>query len=267
MKNLNAINGNEESRRRYESATGMNYQHLSSLMGPSAEAISSAATHEHAVQRMDLCYLRGERARKIVTRSRFRSTGKFPSHKMRRMIQWESRSELAAFHHLESDPCVQGYWEQPCIVSYSDGAQIRKHYPDICVHYLAHKELWEIKPVSQLAEQELVWRTDLLAPGLLDFGFDYRVVFDETLMEQPRYANIQLLLRHCRKSFSLHEYEEIRLIALERGRLTWGEAASGLYGPEKLALLSTLTIRGILSVDLCKGFEDEASFRFIGERS
>ena len=177
------------------------------------------------------------------------------------MVEFESQNELAAFRYLETNPCVHGYWEQPCVVYYVDGAIERKYYPDICIHYEDRKELWEVKAAPELANEDLIYRTRLLTPALADWGFDYRLVVGEVLMQQPQYANIQLLLRHRRRSVSIREYESLRLTAQKLNRLTWGKASAGNYGPNGRAILSTLTIAGFLSVDLSKRIEGGAEFR------
>lgn len=46
------------------------------------------------------------RARRIVSRSRARPTGKYPSWKMGRMIQWESTNELNAYRLLDANPAA-----------------------------------------------------------------------------------------------------------------------------------------------------------------
>jgi len=67
------------------------------------------------------------RSRRVVTRSRFRPTGKYPSWKMERMLQWESMNELNAFRLLDCDPRVTVFAEQPCEIVYVDGAETRHH--------------------------------------------------------------------------------------------------------------------------------------------
>jgi hypothetical protein len=54
-----------------------------------------------------------KRSRKVVPRSNARSAGKYPSWKMRRMIHWESVTDLNAFRLLECDPTIRSYSEQP----------------------------------------------------------------------------------------------------------------------------------------------------------
>ena len=51
--------------------------------------------------------------RRVVTRSRFRPTGKYPSWKMERMLQWESMNELNAFRLLDCDPRVTVFTNSP----------------------------------------------------------------------------------------------------------------------------------------------------------
>ena len=67
------------------------------------------------------------RSRKVVSRSSARPKGKYPSWKVRRMVQWESENELNAFRLLDCDPDVTCFNEQPCEVKYVLGGQVRSH--------------------------------------------------------------------------------------------------------------------------------------------
>jgi serine/threonine protein kinase len=62
-------------------------------------------------------------SRRVVTRSRFRPTGKYPSWKMERMLQWESMNELNAFRLLDCDPRGTAFSEQPYEIVYFDGTE------------------------------------------------------------------------------------------------------------------------------------------------
>ena len=99
------------------------------------------------------------RSRKVVSRSRSRPTGKYPSWKMRRMVHWESENELNAFRLLDCDPDVTSYHEQPCKVEFVQDGLARSHYPDILVKKNGRKELWEVKNEAQAEESEVVTRT------------------------------------------------------------------------------------------------------------
>src|SRR5882757_3729479 len=85
------------------------------------------------------------RSRKVVSRSNARSTGKYPSWKMGRMMHWESANELNAFRLLDCDPNVTSYCEQPCQIRYTLNGVERVHYPDILVTTTAGKQFWEVK--------------------------------------------------------------------------------------------------------------------------
>ena len=85
------------------------------------------------------------RVRKVVTRSRFKATGKFPSQKMGRMIQWESIHERNAFRLLEANPAVISYYEQPIAIQYLRGGMEHVEYPDLLVISSEKKELWDMR--------------------------------------------------------------------------------------------------------------------------
>src|SRR5580692_8771394 len=102
------------------------------------------------------------RARKVVSRSNARATGKYPSWKMQRSMQWESVNELHAFRLLDCDPGVIRFKEQPCRIEYVGVDGLHRHFPDILVETRVCKELWEVKPLAQAMRPEVSLRTELL---------------------------------------------------------------------------------------------------------
>jgi len=190
------------------------------------------------------------RSRKVVSRSRARPTGKYPSWKMRRMLQWESENELNAFHLLDCDPDVTRFHEQPCEVMYVLDRQVRSHYPDILVEKNGRKELWEVKSETQAEEPEVVRRTALLAQELPLWGYTYRVVLAKDLASQPRQANACFLLGFGRRAVTDCEQEFIRRALARHGTLLWSDACRGEYGPRGREILCSLVLRGVLTIDL-----------------
>lgn len=74
-----------------------------------------------------------KRSREVITRSKTRPTGRYPSWKMGRMIDWESPHELNAFRLLDADAGVIAFFEQPLRVHYVLNGEAHVHYPDIAV--------------------------------------------------------------------------------------------------------------------------------------
>jgi hypothetical protein len=190
------------------------------------------------------------RSRKVVSRSNARSTGKYPSWKMGRMIHWESINELNAFRLLDCDPSVKSYCEQPCQIRYVlDGVE-RVHYPDILVTTTAGKQLWEVRVRSNASEPELLARANFLSHALPRWGYEYRTVFGEDLARQPRLNNANLLLRLGKRAVSDCEWEGVRRTLSEQGGLVWSEAISGNYGTKGREILLSLVLRGVLTIDM-----------------
>ena len=190
------------------------------------------------------------RSRKVVSRSRARPTGKYPSWKMRRMLQWESENELNAFHLLDCDPDVTRFHELPCEVMYILDGQARSHYPDILVEKNGRKELWEVKPESQAQERDVVTRTTLLIQGLRSWGYAYRLVLAKDLAMQPRQVNACSLLGFGRRAVTDCEQEFIRRVLTRQESLLWSDACRGEYGPRGREILCSLVLRGVLTIDL-----------------
>lgn len=102
----------------------------------------------------------------MVTKSRNRATGKFPSIKMKRMIEWESISELNAFRLLEANPYILRYWEQPCEIRYELDGKHGRHFPDVLVQTRTLRELWDVEEFANAQRPETIKRTELLGSVL-----------------------------------------------------------------------------------------------------
>lgn len=190
------------------------------------------------------------RSRKVVSRSNARSTGKYPSWKMGRMIHWKSVNELNAFRLLDCDPNVTSYSEQPCQIVYVlDGVE-RVHYPDILVTTTGGKQLWEVKHRSNASEPEVLARAAFLSRALPGWGYGYQTVFGEDLARQPRLNNANLLLRFGKRAVNDCEWEGVRRALEEQEPLVWSEAISGNYGARGREILSSLVLRGVLTIDM-----------------
>ncbi len=190
------------------------------------------------------------RSRRVVTRSRARGTGKYPSWKMKRMLQWESRNELNAFRLLDICATVTGFMEQPCQIRYTQAGQPKIHHPDILVAISGREELWDVTTRAKKQQPEVELRTAVLTKALAKWGYEYRVAIDSELATQPRLNNAQILLRFGRAEISGSDHESIRLIEKHQRVLVWSEACNGTYGAKGREILCNLTLRGILTLDL-----------------
>ena len=199
--------------------------------------------------------------RKVVSRSRTCPTGKYPSWRMGRMMQWESPDELNAFRLLDCDPRVRRFVEQPCSILYKIDGTIVRHYPDIYVESQGEKQLWEVKDDSRASEADLLARTKLLTEGLKAHGFTYRLVLASELEKQPRLQNASILLSHGRGPIEEIDRERVRLMLQRAGSLRWGGACAGEYGPNGRQILCRLTLEGVLTTDMNQSLSANSVFR------
>ncbi len=189
------------------------------------------------------------RSRKVVTRSRARSTGKFPSLKMKRMLQWESENEKNAMYLLESDPAVTELHEQPCEIHYSDGFEQKEHDPDLFVVVNGVKEIWEVTTQAEALRPEIKSRTALMTTVLPNQGYQYRLVLDVDLRKQPYLNNAKTLVHSGIRPVSLREWEGLRRILEREGHLSWSHACSGVYGNWGRHMLCRLVLDGQIEFD------------------
>jgi hypothetical protein len=190
------------------------------------------------------------RSREVVKRSNARPTGKYPSWKMGRMLQWESKNELNAFRLLDCDPEVAHFNEQPCEIVYVANGVSRSHFPDILVQTNGRKELWEVKPESKAEEPEIASRTALLTASLPFWGYSYRVALAKDLAAQPRQSNAFFLLGFGWYQVKNSEREFIRREINQNGSLLWADACSGRLGTRGREILCGLVLRGVLAIEM-----------------
>ena len=190
------------------------------------------------------------RARKVVTRSKARSTTKYPSWKMARMTQCESSYELFAHRLLDANSAVRSFTEQPLTIRYILAGVAHRHYPDILVQLTSgSQELWEVKSKKEAVEPEIQARTSFLQAALPDYGFAYRIVLGEDLCREPRMSNVRQMLTWGRSSISLLEYELMRGALALKPSISWAEAQS-ILGPRGRYIVARHVLEGSLTFDL-----------------
>ena len=206
------------------------------------------------------------RSRKIVTRSRARPTGKYPSWKMGRMMQWESINELNAYRLLDADPAAIAYHEQPLTIRYRLNGEEHTHYPDTLVQWGASRELWEIKPSAQAMRPEYIERTRLLEAALPKLGFEYRMVLAEDLAKEPRLSNVLTILKFGR--VPIHELvrEKIRRAIDATGGITWGSVQDGVFSEQGRGHVCRLVLEGWLRINLEEPISRSTTLTWIEDR-
>jgi hypothetical protein len=190
------------------------------------------------------------RSREVVSRSNTRPTGKYPSFKMKRMLQWKTPHLLNAFRLLDANPAVWRFEEQPLVVHYElDGVE-HDHYPDVKVEVDGEKELWDVATRTSALKPETARRSELLTKGLPAFGYRYRMVIAEDLAATSRLKNALTLLRHGRVDIPIIERERLRRQLATERHLTWSAILSGALGAQGKANACRLILEGTLRFDM-----------------
>lgn len=203
------------------------------------------------------------RSRTVVSRSRARATGKYPSWKMDRMIEWESCHELNAYRLLDANPYVISYFEQPLVIRYIQDDIVHLHYPDALVQWQDYHELWEIKTASDAIKPENIQRTQLLEHALPKLGYRYRLLIAEDFAREPRLFNALTLLKFGRNPVSSLAEEQLRQIIEVTSSIRWGSILNGAMGPEGRKLICRLVLEGVLTFDIEQPLSDETCFFWV----
>lgn len=199
------------------------------------------------------------RSRKVVKRSNARNTGKYPSWKMQRMMQWESVHEGNAMRILDATPHVTFFSEQPCEIIYELNGVKHRHYPDFIVIEGKYREFWEVKTEADANSPEVAERTDFLIEVLPEYGYSYRMVLAEVLAKQPRLDNVKRLTKLGRQAISPIEQERIRRLFQNDHVIPWGVFEH--QSPQILRHVSRLILEGKLSIDFNQPISKVTSIR------
>ena len=206
------------------------------------------------------------RSRKIVTRSRARKTGKLPSWKMARMIQWESDNERIVFRILDGDTTVKAFFEQPFKVCYVSEGVDRIHFPDVLIEFHDGIEVWEIKDSRSSDRSGAISRTNLLVPLFAQLGIRYRLVFVNKKCQTGIEAYSLSMLRLGRLPITQIEREFSRRAFTQQKAMFWSEIRAGSLGERGPNIVARLLLEGELtSSDRSRALSPEtkifASFR------
>lgn len=207
------------------------------------------------------------RSRKVISRSKARGSGKYPSWKMGRMIHWESPHELNAFRILDANSAVLKFAEQPLVIKYRlDGVE-HEHYPDIQVTTRQGKELWEVKMAEDAATPVVARRTAFLSTALPTLGYVYRVVHAEDLGRRPRLQTVLEVLRLGRADIPAVERERLRVTFERVPTLTWGDVRRGALGAKGQYFVCRLILEGVIALDLSTPILDSRPLTWRGQRA
>lgn len=198
----------------------------------------------------------GQRAREVISRSKAKATGKYPSWKLNRNVHYESLHECNAFKLLDACPEVSYFGEQPCRIRYVMNGEPRIHYPDIMVKLPTGKELLEVKTTEEAATEEVRERTAFMQRALPPLGYGYRILISDLLSRNPRLNNIEELLRFGRHPVSPTMREHIRQIFKVNGNSV-PLGAFRVRGQVNYRLaLYRLVLEGTLKIDVNEPLSD-----------
>lgn len=204
------------------------------------------------------------RARRVISRSNHRCTGKYPGLKAGRMMHYESFHERNAMKLLDACPVVNRFHEQPCIIRYGRPGRMQLHYPDLLVFINHHgKEFWEIKEAAEAADPEVASRSKLLSHLLPRHGYQYRLVTAESLKLGPRLSNAHLLLKLGRKRVTPIQRERIRQLFQQYESLPWAALVLDEHGHDLRPQICRLILEGVLTFDIDHPLTDATHIRWV----
>lgn len=201
-------------------------------------------------------------ARKIITRRGRRFRGYFPSRKLGRMVAWESLTERDVILLLEFSPGVLSYQEQPALVQYHDGQDMRAYYPDFEVVFLDGEAIHiEVKTAHDLAKPVMQEKYRTIAADYIRRQQGFRIVSDHDLRIGYLLRNLQLLASVQRMAGRTTELKRLWEGHFIHEQVQFADAEACLGRAKVLALLAV----GVAHCDLREPLAGETPVSLVQE--
>jgi hypothetical protein len=188
------------------------------------------------------------------TRSAIRGStnGAFPSLKMRRAVRWFGQLARDYLYLLELDSEVIAYEERPFNFNYTLDAKERSYTPAFLVHRAQAKQLIGFSRRSYGTDIKQDQMFLLLCKLFQQQGYEFKVVTEAVIREQPRLDNAKVLWRYAATPINAPQYQlycqeffrdraDVQLSELIRFFETKRASRREIYA---------LIFRGLLHVDL-----------------
>ncbi|OIP99474.1 MAG: hypothetical protein AUK35_06235 [Zetaproteobacteria bacterium CG2_30_46_52] len=148
----------------------------------------------------------GNPVRKTKVRTRG-VRGRFYSHKVGRLVRYESLNEKYLLKVLEVDPYVSTYCEQPLEIDYSYNGKFGTYTPDVLsTNIYGQKTLFEAKSQSELDKADPRLEAKFIAAHdyCTEHNWDFKIV-TESIKESLLFARADIILPHLMHPGLSHE--------------------------------------------------------------
>lgn len=205
--------------------------------------------------------------RKVVTRSGRGFRGHYPSRKMHRMVSWESVLERDAILLFEFSPGVLAYREQPELILYPDGLEVRRYFPDFEITTTGEFSFHiEVKAADKLVRKKSAERYRAIATHYQIQSRSYQILTETEIRREPLFSNLKELDRHSRPCNGLEAAKARAAELLKCGPQPLG--ALGIDHPTAWRLLAhghlrcdfSASISALTEVSLPGGRSDETLY-------
>ena len=136
--------------------------------------------------------------RKIPRYGAQKNIGKFSSVKTGRVSWYESLLERDYMYLLDFDLEVKSWHEQPLRIRYNLDGKTHFYTPDLEIHRGSKKQIVEVKSQDQVDSGKWDCLFRIATSICKEEGYEYVVVTDKMIRQQPKLENIKRLWKYAR---------------------------------------------------------------------
>lgn len=178
------------------------------------------------------------------------------------MVYCESSLELDYAYLLDSDRSVVSFQEQPGKIKYFINGKVHSYTPDFLTNRPQKKQIVEVKLESKVSTKNNLNLFEAIEPICRGAGYEFVVVTDVEIGEQPRLSNVKLFWKYGRTPiYSQHQIycQEFFSIKLEAGL---GELLEFFANRnEGRAVVYSLLYWGVVGIDINKPVNPDSIVR------
>lgn len=205
--------------------------------------------------------------RKIPRYGAQKNIGKFFSLKTGLVVWYESLLERDEMYLLDFDPFVTFWREQPLRIRYVLNGKTHFYTPDLEVHRGSRKQIVEVKSQDQVDSGRFDSLFRIATSVCQDEGYEFVVVTDQLIRQQPRLDNIKKLWKYARTPI-LPQHQQL-CWQFFQGR-PFGEVELGdliaFFRSEGVApqVVYSLLFWGVLGFDLTQPLDQSITVKLTG---
>ena len=195
------------------------------------------------------------------------TTGNFSSCKMGTSFWYNSLLQKDFMYWLEFDPDVLSYNTPAIQLEYYINGKQKRHAPDFQVIRHQKKQIIEVKSQKIIKSEKYRRLYPLLSKICDETGWEFIVITESQVRQEPLLSNIKLLYKYARENFSIDEYQNCLAILKSTVPASLAEIGQALDCHNiRRNVLFKLLFHSLVEIDLKQSIKADSTITAVSEK-